>query len=296
MDKITLNNGFTLPSLGFGTYPMCGEVLTKALLSAIEAGYRLFDTAHAYPNEESLGKSLEIVFQEKGLKRKDVFLTTKIGENLDRGIPDGRLFYRTSENVKDIDKIVRTQFQDSLDKLRTDYVDLLLIHWPFPDTFVEIWKSLECLYREGKVKAIGVSNCRERHLLKILEISNIVPMVNQVEISPLNTRKELIRFCCKHQIILEIYSPLMCLRKREFITHPVMTQLVAKYGKNAAQIVLRWLVQQGLLPIPKSADLERQKQNTDIFDFQLAQEEMDLLDSLNKDYQYLPESVYCPGY
>ena len=296
MEKIELSNQKTFPVIGMGTYPLSGKELTNAALSAVKCGYRLFDTAHSYPNEASLGTAIQIIYQKTNITREDLFITSKVGENLDHGLPDGRLFYARFGKLDQINKIVRMQVEDSLRKLQTNYIDLLLIHWPFPDAFVKIWKCFEQLYNEGIVRAIGVSNCRERHILKIMDYATIIPMVNQIQVSPLNTRKDLLKFCNQHHIIVEAYSPLQCLRHKNIIQSNVLHNLSNKYKKSIAQIILRWHIQQNIIPIPKSGNSDRQQQNINIFDFSLSKEDMSLIDNMNINYQDLPESHYCPGY
>jgi diketogulonate reductase-like aldo/keto reductase len=184
-----LSNGVKMPAIGMGTYPLQGEAMIKAAVAATNCGYRAFDTAHAYGNEASVGNALQEVYRLNGLKRTDMFITSKIGEDHDHGIPDGKLFYASSPNEpKNIKDIVSKQLNETLKDLRTDYLDLLLIHWPHPDYFVEVWKALEDEYQAGKVRAIGVSNCRERHLMKLIEAGTICPMVDQFEFHPLNTK------------------------------------------------------------------------------------------------------------
>jgi diketogulonate reductase-like aldo/keto reductase len=291
-----LSNGVEMPSIGMGTYPLQGGAMVKAAVASTKCGYRAFDTAHAYGNEVSVGNALQEVYRVNGLKRADVFITSKIGEDLDHGIPDGKLFYASTPNEqKDIKSIVSIQLNETLKDLKTDYLDLLLIHWPHPDYFVEVWKALEDEYHAGKVRAIGVSNCRERHLKKLIDTSSICPMVNQFELHPLNTKKELIAYCQQLGIQVEAYSPLMVMN-RQLMESPILKSLSRKYSKSIPQIVLRWDIQQGIIPIPKSGNPGRLQQNIDIFDFELTADDMKAIDSLNENYRGLVESTYCPGY
>jgi len=291
-----LSNGVEMPSIGMGTYPLQGEAMVKAAVASTKCGYRAFDTAHAYGNEVSVGNALQEVYRVNGLKRANVFITSKIGEDHDHGIPDGKLFYASTPNEqKDIKGIVSKQLNGTLKDLQTDYLDLLLIHWPHPDYFVEVWKALEDEYHAGKVRAIGVSNCRERHLKKLIETGTICPMVNQFELHPLNTRKELIAYCQQLGIQVEAYSPLMVMN-RKLMDASILKLLAQKYNKSIPQIILRWDIQQGVIPIPKSGNPVRLQQNIDIFDFELTDEDMKRIDSLNENYKGLVESTYCPGY
>jgi diketogulonate reductase-like aldo/keto reductase len=291
-----LSNGVEMPSIGMGTYPLQGEAMAKAAVAATKCGYRAFDTAHAYANETSVGNALQEAYRVNGLKRADVFITSKIGEDLDHGVPDGKLFYASIPyEQKDMKGIVSKQLDETLRDLRTDYLDLLLIHWPHPDFFVEVWKALEDEYHAGKVRAIGVSNCRERHLGKLIGAGTICPMVNQFELHPLNTKKELIAYCRRLGIQVEAYSPLLVMH-RKLVENPILKSLSRKYVKSIPQIVLRWDIQQGVIPIPKSGNPLRLQQNIDIFDFELTGDDMKTIDSLNENYKGLVESMYCPGY
>lgn len=295
-DCITLSNGVKMPRIGMGTYPLQGEMMTKAVVAASKFGYRAFDTAYAYGNENSLGESLLMVYQMTDLNRSNIFLTSKIGETLDHGRPDCKLFYASYENErKNIKGIVAKQLDRTLKNLRTDYLDLLLIHWPHPDYLLEIWDAMVDQYRSGRVRAVGVSNCREWHLKRIIEFNSICPMVNQIELHPLNTKKELISYCKKAGIQVEAYSPLLVM-KRDLMDSICLKKLSAKYNKTVPQIILRWDIQQQVVPIPKSANPKRLKENIDLFDFSLTEEDMLSIDALNKNFRVIVESKYCPGY
>lgn len=285
-----------MPSIGMGTYPLQDEAMVKAAVAATKYGYRAFDTAQAYGNEVSVGNALQEVYRVNGLKRADIFIMSKIGEALDHGMPDGKLFYASTPNEqKDIKGIVSKQLNKTLKDLKTDYLDLLLIHWPHPDYFEEVWNALEGEYHAGKVRAIGVSNCRERHIKKLIDAGSICPMVNQFELHPLHTRKGLITYCQQLGIQVVAYSPLLVMDQK-LMGNPVFKLLSQKYNKSIPQIILRWDVQQGVIPIPKSGNPLRLQQNIDIFDFQLTDDDIKEIDSLNENYQGLVESTYCPGY
>src|SRR6266581_6996656 len=250
----TLSNGVKMPSIGMGTYPLQDEAMVKASIAATKCGYRAFDTAHAYGNEASVGNALQEVYRVNGLKRTDVFIISKIGEALDHGMPDGKLFYASAPNEqKDIKGIVSKQLNKTLKDLKTDYLDLLLIHWPHPDYFVEVWNALEGEYHAGKVRAIGVSNCRERHIKKLIDAGSMCPMVNQCELHPLHTRKGLITYCQQLDIQVVAYSPLLVMDQK-LMGNPVFKILSQKYNKSIPQIILRWDIQQGVIPIPKSGN------------------------------------------
>lgn len=296
--KLKLSNGVEMPAIGQGTYPMAGDTLYRAMLGALECGCTMFDTAHSYPNEESIGLQLDKIYRNTRFGRSDVFITSKIGDKLDNGMPMGYYFYNSpSCPCHDHRKSVFDQVADSLKKLRTDYIDLLLIHWPYNDCLEEIWGAMEELYARGTVRAIGVSNHRVRHLERIMRSASVRPMVNQIYTSPLNIQTETLEYCRGAHIAPQAYSPVMFLRKDCRIkTDAAIRAVCDKYGKSLTQIVLRWDVQRGVAPIPKSATPAHIRANYDIFDFELLPTEMELVDSFNEDFQYLPESVYCPGY
>lgn len=301
MEKtIKLSNGVDMPTIGFGTYPLQGEVLHKAMLSALESGCSLIDTAHSYPNEESIGEELHKIFRKTKYRREDIFLTSKIGDKLDStGMPIGYYFYNSDSCPnKNHREVVFKQLDESLERLRTDYIDLLLIHWPYYDCLEEIWGTFEDAYKQGKVRAIGVSNCRVRHIERIVKGgATVMPMVNQIYVSPLNTQNEMIEYANNHSIVIESYSPVMFLRSENSVTKSSgIRDICGKYGKSLAQVTLRWDLQRGIIPIPKSGTPSRVRENYDLFDFELTQEEMSFISSFNEDYQYLPESKYCPGY
>jgi len=285
-----------MPGIGMGTYPLKGNAMTKAIMAATSCGYTAFDTAQAYGNEDSLGNSLQQAYRNNGLKREDIFITSKIGENLDNGIPDGKLFYATQPNdTKDIKRIVSNQLTNILKNLHTDYLDLLLIHWPFPDSLVEIWTAMENEYETGRVRSIGVSNFQERHIRKIIDSGSITPMVNQFELHPLSTKKELLMYCQEQNIQVQAYSPLLVMNQK-LMNAPILKQLANKYHKSIPQIILRWHIEQVIMPIPKSGNPLRLNENINIFDFELMEFELKGIDALNENYSGLVESRYCPGY
>lgn len=298
LPRIKLSNGVEMPATGQGTYPMTGDVLYNAMRCAVDCGCTLFDSAHSYPNESSIGDSLRRIYASTDLRRHDMFLISKIGDRLDNGMPMGYYFYNSpSCPNRDHRRSVFAQVEESLANLRTDYIDLLLIHWPYNDCLEEIWQAMEELYARGTVRAIGVSNHRERHLRRIMASASVRPMVNQIYISPLNTQRATIEFCRAEDIVPQAYSPLMFLRGGgRFASSPEIAAICGKYGKSLQQIVLRWDYQRGVATIPKSAGERHIRANYDIFDFTLQPDEMTLIESFNEDYQYLPESVYCPGY
>ncbi len=184
---------------------------------------------------------------------------------------------------------------NSLRKLKTDYVDCLIIHWPYPDYFLDIWEAMIGLYKEGKLRSIGVSNCRERHLEMLKQNFSVLPMVNQICISPLDTKRALVEYCRKENIQLVCYAPLMQIKNRLLVESEIMKTLLHKYRVDLGHILLMWNKAQGIVPIPKSAHVERLKANFNFNSVSMISEDVELLYSLNEDMQYLPESIYCPG-
>ncbi|MCM3280125.1 aldo/keto reductase [Exiguobacterium sp. MER 193] len=262
MEWTTLNNGVKMPMLGLGVYKVeDGAVTVNTVKTALNADYRLIDTAAIYQNEESVGQTL----REAGIPREDVFVTTKLWNE----------FHGFDEALQ--------AFQDSLDRLGLEYVDLFLIHWPMPrfGKFVETYKALEQLYEEGRVRAIGVSNFEIEHLEQIIQSCSIVPAVNQVEIHPYLSQKELIAFCKRYDIQIQAWSPLM--KGREALEDETIVKIANAHGKSPAQVILRWHLQNGVAVIPKSVTPSRIKENIQVFDFTLTKEEMAAIDALNRD-------------
>jgi diketogulonate reductase-like aldo/keto reductase len=295
-DQITLYNGIKIPAIGMGTYPLKGKAMDIAIQSALSCGYRAFDTAYGYQNDDSLGNSLQKHLPKCGLNRKDVFIATKIGDKLKNGTPLGIFFYKSGSSPRtDIGNIVHEQVNSGLKNLKTDYIDVLLLHYPYPDYFVEIWRCMEEAYKAGKARVIGVSNFRERHLKELLSKCEIKPMVNQFEYHPLNTEKSLVQFCKANDIQIEAYSPLSVMNKK-LMANSTLLDLSKKHEKSIPQIILRWNIQQGIIPIPKSGNPERLKENINIFDFLLTGNELGAIDLINENYKGIHESIYCPGY
>ena len=251
-----LSNGVKMPNLAFGTFKVNEGDDVQIILDAIEAGYRHFDTAAFYNTEEALGKGLK----KSGLPREEFFVTTKV--------------WKTCMGYEESKK----SFEESLEKLDMDYVDLLLIHWPRPDAEsdwkqldIETWKAFEEIYKEGKAKAIGVSNFLNHHMQNILDNCEVVPMVNQIEFHPGYIQKDIVDFDKERGIVVEAWSPLG--RERVF-KDELLNELAEKYGKSVAQICLAFALQMGVVPLPKSSSVERMKQNMDI-DFELEEEDFE---------------------
>lgn len=266
---VILNNGVEMPVIGLGTHTLSGLKMLRSVRYAYRVGYRNFDTAWLYKNEVSLAWSLKLL----GIKRRDVFITSKlewkqlVGNNLN------------GEQVRS----VKECFESTLHRLKTDYIDLYLIHWPNPKYYLHMWEEMVKLQKEGYIRAIGVSSFLEPHLECLKTVSNVLPAVNQIELHPLNNRLELIRYCNEQRIQIEAHSPFARgASAEELMCHPVLQEIAASHDKSVAQIILRWVVQQGCVTIPRSKNPERIAQNIDIFNFDLSSQEMDKIYSLNR--------------
>ena len=261
---LKLANGVEIPCIGFGMWQTPDNTVgVNSVLSAIKAGYRHIDTAQAYGNEDCVGKAV----RECGVDRKDLFITTKIWN---------------SNHSYDL---VMSSFAQSLKELDTSYVDLLLIHWPNPAMYrsrwqkanAETWKAMEELYEAGKVRAIGISNFRKHHIDALLETAKIKPMVNQIRLCPGETQDDIVEYCRSLGMILEAYSPL---GTGKIFDVPQMKELAEKYDRSIAQICIRWSLQQGYLPLPKSVTPSRIEENLRVFDFELDEDDVRLIADL----------------
>ncbi|OXL83271.1 glyoxal reductase [Paenibacillus sp. SSG-1] len=267
--KTRLNNGIEMPWLGLGVFKVEeGSELVEAVKAAVKHGYRSIDTAAVYANETSVGQGIREALADSGLKREDLFVTSKVW-NADLGYDSTIAAYETS-----------------LKKLGLDYLDLYLIHWPVAGKYKEAWRAMEQLYKDGRVKSIGVSNFQVHHLEDLMKDAEIVPVINQVEFHPMLTQKELRDFTKQHNIQLEAWSPLM---QGELLNHPLLKEIAEKYGKSIAQVILRWDLQHGVVTIPKSTKEHRIVENASLFDFELSQEDMDRIDGLNENRRVGPD-------
>jgi diketogulonate reductase-like aldo/keto reductase len=267
-DNAILNNGIKIPYLGLGAYLLEGREAITAIHWALEAGYRHIDTAKMYNNEKEVGDAV----RSSGIPRPEIFITTKLW-NTEHGY----------------EKAKKACYK-SLEKLGFDYIDLYLIHWPGGGNREETWKALESLYDEGVCKSIGVSNYTIDHLKGTLEHANVIPQINQVEFSPFLYQRELLEFCEENKIQLEAYSPL---GKGELIHNPGLKEIAKKYNKSTAQILIRWSLQHKIVVIPKSANRNRIIENANVFDFEISAEDMNRLDSFNRNLRvtWNPERV-----
>lgn len=277
--SIKLNNGVLMPQIGLGSFLIPPDELSRTIGDAYKMGYRQFDTAWRYNNEKEIAKSLKV----NNINRNEVFLTTKV--NADAlywfGYHYGKHKIMNVRNFKTIESAIL----ESFDNLDTDYVDLFLVHWPWP-MYLKMYKVLTRLYKKGKIRAIGVSNFTRAHIESLKDISDVIPAVNQIEISPLNTQKPLIKYCHQNGIAVEAMSTFSHYRsvepRIEILENPLLMEIAENHNRSVVQIVLRWMIQQGIIVIPKTWNPQYLKENITITDFELSDEEMNLIDSLDK--------------
>ncbi len=256
--EFILNDNHIMPKVGLGVYKIqSDDDAMLAVDTAVKAGYRLIDTASVYKNEEIIGRAIN----NCGLPRENLFVTSKV--------------WNTAQRMGDIEGA----FHRSLDRLRINYFDLYMIHWPVPGCYAETWKVFEKLRQSGRVKSIGVSNFGIHHLEHLFESTGIIPAVNQVECHPLWNRKELVNYCQKRGIVIQAYAPLA---RGAYSDNKLLRQIGVKYSKSAVQIGLRWLVQQDIGILPKSIHEDRIRSNIDVFDFNLTDSEMTAIDALDE--------------
>lgn len=266
----TLNNGVKMPRLGLGVYKVTEEdEVIHSVRFALQNGYRAIDTAAFYFNEEGVGKGIK----ESGLRREDVFVTTKVWNDM-----------------QGYEKTLQS-FEESRKKLDLEYIDLFLVHWPVPGKYIDTWKALEKLYKDGFVRAIGVCNFQIHHLEDLMKNSEFKPAVNQVEFHPRLTQKPLLKYCKEQNIQLEAWAPLM---RGKYLDDPIIVEIAKKYGKTPAQIVLRWDLEHDVVTIPKSVREERIIENSQIFDFSLTEEEVERIDRMNRDERTGPDPDVFP--
>jgi 2,5-diketo-D-gluconate reductase A len=265
---ITLNNGQTIPQFGFGVFQIEPEDTVEAVVTALQAGYRHIDTAEGYGNEKQVGDAIA----KSGVDRSEVFITSKLSN--DAHLPDD----------------ARLAFEETLEALGTDFVDLFLIHWPLPTRYdgdyVSTWKTLEEFYRDGRARSIGVSNFQPHHLRRLHSESEVPPAVNQIEVHPYLTQDDVRAFCAEHQIAIEAWSPIA---QGEVLGDPEIVTISERTGKSPAQVVLRWHIERGDIVFPKSVTPQRIRENIDIFDFELSAQDMETISALNKDLRTGPD-------
>jgi len=264
--NITLNNGVSIPQLGFGVWQVPPEDTRAAVATALEVGYRHIDTAEMYGNEKGVGEAI----RESGLSRDEVFITSKLNNG----------FHAYDDALKALDK--------TNEDLGVEQVDLFLIHWPLPGVgdFVETWKALEKAYADGKARAIGVSNFQQAHLQRLLDETEIVPAVNQIEVHPYFSQNALRAFNSEHGIVTEAWSPLA---QGKIVDDPAITKIAEAKGRTPAQVTLRWHLQRGDIVFPKSVTRSRVEENFHVFDFELSDDEIAAIDAVNRDERVGPD-------
>lgn len=268
MDKLTkikLNDGTLMPVMGFGTTQLVGLTGKQAIQTAIGSGYRLIDTAQSYDNEEIVGEAV----RESGISRQDLFITTKIKD-------DYQGHYSTIEALN-----------ESLNRLKMSYVDLLLVHWPNVDNFdlsIETWETLIELKDQGKTRSIGVSNFTQDLIQQTIDASGVTPVINQVEFHPFLYQKDLLTYCQSAGIKIEGYSPIFRARRSD---NRLLQKLAHKYSKSPSQIILRWQIEHEIIPIPRSQNPRHIKENIDIFDFSLSKDEIKAMDGLDEGFRII---------
>ena len=272
-----LSNDVLIPVLGFGTWKAeNGEEAISSVSQALQVGYRHIDTAIMYGNEESVGNAVKL----SGVSREDIFITSKL-----------------SNTVRGYDETIKA-VNESLEKIQTNYIDLFLIHWPNPIKFrkewkeqnAESWRAFEDLYKEGKLKAIGISNFQPHHIEALLETATISPMVNQIRVCPGDEPMETIKYCNDKGILIEAYTPL---GRGKLLNNKILQDLAKKYNKSTAQLAIRWHLQKGYLPLPKSVTPERIKENFEVFDFEISSSDMDTMSKIEScfDEPILPDEI-----
>ena len=278
MEKIRLSNGTTMPTMVMSTnymdYPLMKEVVTAGL----KLGFRAFDTARDYGNEPVVGKVLRDCLKELGMKREDIFITTKIGNS--------------QQELGNIEE----QIEISLNNLKTDYIDLWMMHWPYPGYYIDTWHKMEQVYKSGKVKAIGMANYHIRHFEKLFAAGiEVNPHCVQFECHPMRTADELIEYCKQKNIAVQAYSPI-CRMIPKIRESEILKEIAVRTGKSIAQVMLRWHYQRGTVPVFKSTKPSRLKENFDIWDFELSDEDIKRINTMDEDYKYHLESASCPGF
>ncbi|MGE7981638.1 aldo/keto reductase [Solibacillus sp. NPDC093137] len=269
-DTIKLNNEVKMPAMGLGVFQVENDTTVEIVKNAIELGYRSIDTAAIYGNEAGVGEGIKLALASTGLNREDLFITSKVW--------NAGLNYEETVSA----------YEESLEKLGLDYLDLYLIHWPGKNKFAESWSALEDLYIKGKIRAIGVCNFNISHLQDLMKNARVTPVINQVEFHPRLQQQSLRAFCKEHNIQLEAWAPLM---QGGLLEDPTIAKIAEKYGKSNSQVILRWDIQNRVITIPKSVRKERMAQNADIFDFSLTDEEMQIINAMNLDKRVGPDPV-----
>lgn len=271
MNYITLNNGLKMPVIGLGTYPLNRFKLIRAMWYAYKSGCASFDTSSAYGNEKWLGVGIKLL---KICGINNIFITTKLSNECQRKGD------------------IRKALLESMKRLGLKQIDLYLMHWPNPETYLKSWKEMEVLYKEGLVKAIGVCNFHEHHLEKLLESAEVIPVINQIELHPLLTQISLRKYCNDKNIQVQSYSPIARMNPK-LVKHQTLLEIADKYNKTVPQVILRWNIENKIITIPKSGSKNRIVENMNVFDFELSNEDVEKINNINEDYRvrYNPDTV-----
>lgn len=278
MCAIKFYNGIEIPPIIMSTNWMDYPTMKKVVSAGLKIGFRAFDTARDYGNEHIVGKVLKECLAEQGLKREDIFITTKIGNGQQR-----------IGNISE-------QINISLKNLQTDYVDYWLMHWPYPNYYIDTYHKMEKVYQSGKVHAIGMANYHVRHFKKLWEAGfDIAPHCVQFEHHPMRTADDIVAFCRAHNIVIQAYSPL-CRMVDPIKNSPILKAIANRTGKSVGQVILRWHYQHESIPCFKSVNIKRLEENFNIWNFELPIEDMEAINSMNCDYKYHIESASCPGF
>lgn len=277
-NKILLSNGVEMPNIVQATNWMDYSQMKTLVTEGLKIGFCAFDTARDYGNEPIVGRVIKECLKEQRLKREDIFITTKIGNS-----------QQALGNIEE-------QIDISLHNLQTDYVDLWMMHWPYPNYYVDTWHKMEKVYKSGKVRAIGMANYRVRHFEHLFDEGvEIMPHCVQFELHPMRTADDIVAYCRERNIAIQAYSPL-CRMIKKICDSKELQEIATRHQKTVAQVILRWHIQNRTVPVFKSLKPHRLKENYDIFDFQLSESEMAQVASLDEDYKYHLESASCPGY
>ena len=286
-----------MPPIGLGTFPLQCNDMADAVKKCLEVGYRLIDTSDDYRGEGGIGLAVDDLSSVK-LKREDIFLQTKVtdDDSYDDESLTGIYFNPNSKYMQrhSVEEVVKGKVENSLYSMHTDYIDSLLIHQPYPYYFVDIWKVFIKLREEGVVRHIGVSNFHKRHIDQLIKETGVIPEINECYASPIATKESLVEYCNNIGCLFMTYSPL-----KDLVGHRIsevsLLPMMEKYGKSIAQLILRWNIERGCMPLPKSSSLKRLSENFDVFDFALTKEEVATISAMNIDYQLLVESKICAG-
>lgn len=278
MKSIRLNNGVEIPPIIMSTNWMDYPTMKEVVSAGLKIGFRAFDTARDYLNEPIVGRVLKECLEEQGLKRQDIFITTKIG------------------NTQQRNGDISNEIEISLNNLQTDYVDCWMMHWPYPDYYIDTYHKMEEVYRTGKAHSIGMANYHVRHFKKLFDSGiDIIPHCVQFEHHPMRTAADIFEFCREYNIVVQAYSPL-CRMIEPIKSSPILNAIAENHRKTVGQVILRWHVQHQSIPCFKSINPRRLKENFDIWDFELTEDEVREINSMDCDYKYHLESASCPGF